>query len=619
MSQSNTDENQDIENEDSLVMEIHTTTVQEERSAIPAGLEEDRELLKLLESELKKRQTRFMDARTALSERQSTLWQAEARQNEAHRLFSLSKNVMDQIKREGQLTSSHRGPRDENSRHGRSLSSMDHSREALVQQAISTLKNAIAELQAANADLVIAQRNLATSEAFLQYCSRSLRAVGYLKDVTNTFVNDEHSATLPTPQLPDALWRRIFGLMVANDSELPREPQNLWEEWVFECTPLVLSHVCRSWRRITTTTPSLWSGVQIVFTKDRALRPDLWNRVIGLATGSPLRICITLTSEIGNLAGMLSEAFTDDHRVHTIKFQVTENAISGVKPILDVIPASQNLVFKGLTVPMTATSNPIKISSKHVMSVTAITVSNLVLERAPPFFMLPSPPWQQLQTLIADIPSLLRIDVGGTAPSLRRIVVAQPPHGEQLPSWYDSAIAGFNVEAITASELAIHSMSRGHIPTLLRYLSRLRYVQRLELYRTAIQPILTALKDNADSAQKIWLPALTELFINDYEQHGPALGLYVAQRLSVAQRSLITQGEQRILPLTRVDIRRSPSISEDILDLIEQHCAAGKHSCFKSLLLTPSQDESWSGKIMVLRSRHSTMYFMKDDELAPNV
>lgn len=576
MSQPNTDENQEIENEDSLVMEIHSTTVQEEKSGIPAALDEDRELLKLLESEHKKRQTRFMDARTALSERQSTLWQAEARQIEAHRLYTLSKNVMDQIKREGQLKPSNRGPRDENSRHGRSLSSMDNSRSALVQQAISTLKNAIAELQAANADLVIAQRNVATSEALLHYCGRSLHAVGFLKNTTKRFIDEEYSATLPTPQLPDAVWQRIFGIMVAGDAELPREPQDIWGEWEFECTPLVLSHVCSSWRRITTSTPALWSGVQLVFTKERALRPDLWNRIIGLSTGSPLTICITLTSDIGNLAGQLSEAFTDDHCVRTIKCQVTDNAISGVKSLLDAIPASQNMIFKGLNVPMAATSNPVKIPSKHAMSVTCITVSNLVLERAPPFFMLPPPPWQHLQTLAVDIPSLLRIDVGGTAPSLRRIVIAQPPHGEQLPSWYDSAVAGFNVEAITASEIAVHPMSRGHVPTLLRYLGRLRYARRLELYGTAIQPILTALKDNADSAQKIWLPALTELIIADYEQHGPVLGLYVAQRLSVAQRSLIAQGEQRIVPLTRVVIRRSPSISQEIVDLIEQHCAAGR-------------------------------------------
>jgi hypothetical protein len=223
---------------------------------------------------------------------------------------------------------------------------------------------------------------------------------------------------------------------------------------------------------------------------------------------------------------------------------------------------------------MRSSSNPLKIPSKHVMSASTISVSDLVLERVPPFFLVPPPPWY-LHTLHTDIPSLLRLDIGGTAPSLRTIVIYQPLSVEHGPPWYETTVA-LNVEAVSATDVILHSMSRGHIAPLLRYICRLRFVTKLELYGASVQPILAALKENIDAAQKVWFPSLTTLVINDYEQHGQALGMFVAARLDLAQRSLTEDIGMTIQPLQNVVLNRCTKLSEDIQALIEEHCEAGK-------------------------------------------
>jgi len=208
------------------------------------------------------------------------------------------------------------------------------------------------------------------------------------------------------------------------------------------------------------------------------------------------------------------------------------------------------------------------------MSASTISISDLVLERVPPFFLVPPPPWY-LHTLHTDIPSLLRLDIGGAAPSLRTIVIYQPLSVEHGPPWYETTVA-LNVESVSATDVIIHSMSRGHIAPLLRYICRLRFVTKLELYSASVQPILTALKENIDAAQKIWFPSLTTLVINDYEQHGQALGMFVAARLDLAQRSLTEDIGMTVQPLQNVVLNRCTKLSEDIQTLIEEHCEAGK-------------------------------------------
>jgi len=176
------------------------------------------------------------------------------------------------------------------------------------------------------------------------------------------------------------------------------------------------------------------------------------------------------------------------------------------------------------------------------------------------------------------LPSLLRIDMGGTAPFLQQIIISQPPQQaqdlQQRAPWYDTA-NGLNVESVVATHLVVHSMSRGHMAPLLRYISRLRSLTKLELYGISAQTVLVALKENADGSQKVWLPSLTELVIHDYEQHGPALGLYVASRLDLAQRSLLEDGIP-IQPLQQVSFERCSNMSDDIVALIQEHCKAGK-------------------------------------------
>ncbi|KAG8759856.1 hypothetical protein FRC14_004817 [Serendipita sp. 396] len=554
-------------------VEVHPTSLHDEPSAIPGSIEEDKELLKYLEKEFSKRQARLLKAQTTLNEQQSILQQAETRQETAHRLYTLSKNMMDQIKREGQLKSSQSGPRDESSRHGRSLSSMDQSRQALVDRTITTLKDAISELQAATSDLTIARRNVVTADAFLRYSHRSLRAVGYIKGFTKGFIDDEYSATLPTPQLPESVWRMIFAYVVAEDSLLPLEPRDRHQEWSFRCAPLALSHVSKEWRRITTSTPTLWVNVQVVFTTERRLRSALFHRLVGLSTGAPLNIIITLTTDISNVVNQLTNAFTEDHRVHTIACQVSDDAAPSLRSLLDIIPATQNLYLRGLSIDAGPASNTVKLPTKHVMSATNISIYNILLERQPPFFLVPPPPWH-LHTLRIDLVSLFRIDIGGTAPSLRRITITHPPTYNQIPPWYENAV-GPNVENVAATELIVHPMSRAHLLPLVRYISRLKQVKRMEICGGSVQPIIGTMKDNIDSGQSVWLPALSELVISDYEQHGTELGLYIAKRLTTAQEGLKAE-TQSIQPLTKFTMNRCPNISADIVGLIEQHCKAGQ-------------------------------------------
>lgn len=560
-------------------VDVHPTSITEEPSNIPAALHEDQRFLPLLDAEVEKRRTRVAVAQAALKERQTTLWQAQTRQETARRLYTLSKNMMDQIKREGQLQTSHRGPRDESSRHGRSLSSMDQSRQALVDRTVTTLRDAIAELQAASSDFTIAQRNLATAEAFLAYSSRSLAAAEYQRALAKAFLDDEVAALRPTPSLPDDLWRRIFAIVVAVESELPvQSPGNILQEWEFRPKALPLSHVSRNWRRISLSTSYLWTGIQIVHTNQRNNRVNYIRRMVGLAGSSPITICITLTQDIaGSIAGQISEAFSEDSRIAHIKCQVTENAAPSLRYLLDAIPATKSLAFTGLGTLVQPSSNPVKLPSKHVMSATTITIKNILLERLPPFFLVPPPPWG-LHTLYTDIPSLLRIDVGNTAPSLQRIVISQPALQSKDVShrapWYDTA-NGLNVENVAATHLVVHSMSRGHMAPLIRYISHLRSITKLELYGVSAQEVLSALKENADGAQKVWLPSLSELVIHDYEQHGPALGLYVAARLDLAQRSLMEDG-LAIQPLQQVSLDRCSNMSDEIVSLIQEHCIAGQ-------------------------------------------
>jgi F-box-like len=567
-------------------IDVQPISIQEDPSNIPAALHEDQRFIPVLDAEVEGRSLRLSAARIVLGERHTTLEQAVTRQETARQLYTLSKNMMDQIKRGGQLKTAHRGPRDESSRHERSLSSMDQSRQALVDRTVATLRDAIAELQAASSDFTIAQRNVATAEAFVAYASRSLQSAELQRGFVKRFLNEEASALLPTPELPEGLWRRIFAIAVAEESDLPRKPQgDTWQEWGFHSLALPLSHVCKEWRRIAISTPNLWTGIQIVYTKERKLRPQFIHRMIGLAGSSPLTIAITLTHEIiGSAAGQITDAFSEDSRVRHIKCQVTENAAPSLRYLLDVIPAAQTLTFTGLSVPMQPASNPVKLPSKHVMSATTINISNVLLERLPPFFIVPAPPWG-LRTLYTDIPSLLRIDIGGTAPVLQTIVISQPPpqakdlQQQQRAPWYDAA-NGFNVENVTATHLVIHSMSRGHMAPLIRYVSRLRSVAKLELYGISAQSLLVALKENSEGSQKIWLPSLNELVIHDYESHGPALGLYVAARLDLAQRSLM-EGEFTIQPLQQVVLDRCSNMSDEIVALIREHCVAG-------MLLYPS-------------------------------
>lgn len=559
-------------------VDVHPTSVHEEPSNIPAAIHEDQMLLPVLDAQVEKRRLRLSAARTALSERQTILWQAQTRQETARRLYTLSKNMMDQIKREGQLKTAHHGPRDETSRHGRSLSSMDQSRQALVDRTVTTLRDSIAELQAASSDFTIAQRNVANAEAFLTYSSRSLAAAEHQRVLTKGFIGDELSALRPTPQLPDDVWRRIFAILVAPESELPIEPQgNILQEWGFHSMSFPLSHVSKSWRRISLSTSGLWTGIQIIYTKERRIRPHFIRRMVGLAGGAPLTICITLTHEIiGSAASQISDVFTEDSRVAHIKCQVMESAAPSIRSLLDIIPAAKSLTFTGISIPMQPSSNPIKLPSKHVMSATTIIISNILLERLPPFFIVPPPPWG-LRALYTDIPSLLRIDIGGTAPSLQQIIISQPTQSkdpQQRAPWYDAA-NGLNVENVTATHLVVHSMSRGHMAPLIRYISRLRSLTKLELYGISAQSILVALKENADGAQKVWLPSLNELAIHDYEQHGHALGLYVAARLDLAQRSLMEDGLP-IQPLQQVLLERCSNMSDEIVSLIQEHCVAGR-------------------------------------------
>jgi hypothetical protein len=558
-------------------IDVQPISIQEDPSNIPAALHEDQRLVPLLDAEVERRSLRLSAARVALGERQTTLEQAVTRQETARQLYTLSKNMMDQIKRGGQLKTAHRGPRDESSRHERSLSSMDQSRQALVDRTVATLRDAIAELQAASSDFTIAQRNVATAEAFVAYASRSLESAELQRAFVKRFLNEEASALRPTPELPESLWRRIFTMVVAEEADLPRKPQgDMWQEWGFHSLAFPLSHVCKEWRRIAISTPNLWTGIQIVYTKERRLRPQFIRRMLGLAGSSPITIAITLTHEfIGSAAGQIRGAFSDDSRVRHIKCQVTEIAAPSLRHLLDVIPAAQSLTFTGLCAAM---RDPVYLHSTHVMSATIINISNVLLVRLPPFFLVPPPPWG-LRTLYTDIPSLLRIDIGGTAPALQTIVISQPSpqvndlQQQQHAPWYDAA-NGFNVENVTATHLVIHSMSRGHMVPLVRYVSRLQSVAKLELYGISAQSLLVALKENSGGSQKIWLPSLNELVIHDYESHGPALGLYVAARLDLAQRSLI-DGEMTIQPLRRVVLDRCSNMSDEIVALIQEHCVAG--------------------------------------------
>jgi hypothetical protein len=554
--------------------------IQEDPSNIPAALHEDRRFIPLLDAEIEKRSLRVSAARTVLGERQTTLWQAVTRQEAARQLYTLSKNMMDQIKREGQLKFIHREPRDESSRHGRSLSSMDQSRQALVDRTVTTLRDAIAELQAASSDFTIAQRNVVTAEAFVSYASRSLASAEHQRALAQRFLDEEASALRPTPELPEGLWRRIFAMIVTGESDLPRDPQEvISQQWRFGSLAFPLSHVCKEWRRIAVSTPYLWTGIQIVYTKEKRLNPQVVRRMVGLAGSSPITIAITLTHEIiGSAAGQITGAFDEDSQVSHIKCQVTENAAPSLRYLLDAIPAAQTLTFTGLGIPMQPGSNPVKLPSKHVMSATTINVSNILLERLPPFFIVPPPPWG-VRTLYTDIPSLLRIDIGDTAPTLQTIVISQPPfqtkglQQQQRAPWYDAA-NGFDVEHIVATHLVVHSMSRGHMAPLIRYLSRLRTITKLELYGISAQSLLVALKENAEGSQKIWLPSLHELVVHDYESHGPALGLYVAARLKLAQKSFV-EGEITIQPLREVVLDRCSNMSDEIVALIQEHCIAG--------------------------------------------
>jgi len=575
--------NDEVEKVMTPSIDVQPISIQEDLSNIPAALSEDRRLIPLLDAEVEKRRSRLGAARTALGERQTTLWQAETRRETARRLYTLSKNMMDQIKREGQLKTTQREPWDESSPHSRSLSSMDQSRQALVDRTVSTLRDAIAELQAASSDLIVAQRNVATAEAFVAYASRSLAAAEHQRELTKQFLNDEASALRPTPELPESVWRRIFAMVVAEESDLPKEPPGgIWQEWGFRSLVLPLSHVCKEWRRIAISTPCLWSGIQIVYTKERRFRPHFIRRMLGLAGSSSITIAITLTQEIiGSVFGQISDAFTEDHRVRHIKCQVTENAAPSVRYLLDIIPAAKVLSFTGLTVPMQSASNPVKLPSKHVMSATTINVSNIFLERLPPFFIVPPPPWS-VKALYTDVTSLLRIDIGGNAPSLQQIIISQSslqtkdPQPQQRAPWYDAA-NGFNVENVTATHVVVHSMSRGHMAPLIRYMSRLQAVTKLELYGVSAQTLLVALKENAEGSQKVWLPSLSELVIHDYESHGPALGMYVAARLNLAQRSLMEETNS-IQPLQQVLLDRCSNMSDEIVALIQEHCIAGTFS-----------------------------------------
>ncbi|PVF98435.1 hypothetical protein CPB86DRAFT_758631 [Serendipita vermifera] len=564
---------EDIDEDAIPSLEVNPTSIQEDQSPVPAAIEEDRKLLEVLESEIQRRRERYQAAKASVEQKRSTLWQAETRQETAKGLYSLSKNMMDQIRREGQLTSPQRGPRDEKSKHGRSLSSMDQSRKALVDRTITTLKDSIAELQAASSDVTIAQRNVDTAEDYLDYCIRSLNALSHHYRVTKNIIDEDLAALRPTPKLPDDVWRRIFAAVVASETQYPPEPQDVWDEWPYLSMAITLSQVNATWRRIATSTPSLWSGVQIVYTKEQKLRLDLLQRIIGLATGAPITIVITLTHELADGLGSLAQAFTEDHLVRHIRCQVTETAAPSLRTLLDALPPAQFMSFKGLEGPMPPTATPVKLPSKHVLGARSITVSNLLLERLPPFFIVPPPPWG-VQTLCTDLPSLLRIDIGGTAPQLQTIIIYQPQKAEQGPPWYDS-VAGFNVENVVATKLIIHSMSRGHMSPLLRYMARIRYISRLELYNASVQPVITSLKENLDGSHRFWLPALTELVIHEYEQHGSSLGLYIAARLDVSQRSVTGEGA-KVQPITRVEFVACSNLSTEITDLIEQHCVAGR-------------------------------------------
>jgi hypothetical protein len=222
---------------------------------------------------------------------------------------------------------------------------------------VETLRDAIAELQAANSDLNIAQANVATAETFAGYSERSVEAIWMQIKLTRSFIGEEDIKTQPTPRLPEDVWRKIFFAAVEDELELPNPSEDIFSEWDFRSYALPPSHVNRDWRRLTTSTSALWEGVQIIFTADKKLRVNLFKQFVGLAGSSPLRIAITLTSDVGSLANQLADAFTEDHTVRRIKIKCTDYAVPGVRYLLDAIPKAQHLNFKELAIPMRRFSN----------------------------------------------------------------------------------------------------------------------------------------------------------------------------------------------------------------------------------------------------------------------
>jgi hypothetical protein len=90
------------------------------------------------------------------------------------------------------------------------------------------------------------------------------------------------------------------------------------------------------------------------------------------------------------------------------------------------------------------------------------------------------------------------------------------------------------------------------------------------------------MKESLDNSSRVWLPALSHLIINDYEQHGSTLGLYIAGRLNVAQQEENGITGPPTQPIEDAVLNRCPNLSGEISELIQQHCAAGKQPHYPS-------------------------------------
>ncbi|KAG7096371.1 hypothetical protein E1B28_003815 [Marasmius oreades] len=113
------------------------------------------------------------------------------------------------------------------------------------------------------------KQQLQLHEETTDYLTRILEKLDAERQQLETQISQRHSITTVQRTVPAEIWETIFSIACSGSSEdgyslsMTMTP-NLWSfATTVSAFPIVLSHVCRRWRAIANSCPTLWSSISI--------------------------------------------------------------------------------------------------------------------------------------------------------------------------------------------------------------------------------------------------------------------------------------------------------------------------------------------------------------------